>query len=114
MARVLSTMRRIAAAIAFLAALLSLALPALAAFEPPPLNGHVVDTAGALTQGQLRALDAKLDDVRQRTGYEIVAFVPGSLEGETIEDIAYKAFNTWHVGRKGLDNGVLLVIAPRE
>src|SRR6185436_945485 len=41
-------------------------------------------------------------------------FVVGSLEGETIDDIAYKTFNAWGVGQKGKDNGVLLVIAPNE
>lgn len=102
-----------AAALAAVALLLA-AGPALAAFTPPPLDGHVVDTAGKLTQAERLALDAKLDDVRRRTGFEIVAFVVGSLEGEPIEDVAHKAFNTWKVGREKLDNGVLLVIAPAE
>jgi uncharacterized protein len=104
---------RFAAAFAFLAALLALAFPALA-FEPPPLDGHVVDTAHVLSPAEIHALDMKLDGVRQRTGVAIVAYVTGSLEGNTIEDVAYKAFNTWHVGEKGKDNGVLLVIAPNE
>jgi len=84
------------------------------AFAPPPLEGHVVDTAGKLDANDIAYLDHRLEEVRTRTGYEIVAFIPGSLEGENIEDVAYKTFNAWGVGRKGLDNGVLLVIAPKE
>ncbi len=106
-------MARIAAALALLAALIALALPAFA-FTPPPLRGHVVDTAGVLSPDEIAALDAKLDGVARRTGYQIVAFVPRSLEGESIDDVAYETFNTWHLGQKGKDNGVLLVIAPHE
>ena len=106
-------MARLAAAFAVLAALLALAFPAFA-FKPPPLDGHVLDTSGSLSPDEIAAVDAKLDDVRRRTGFEIVAFVPGSLEGEPIEDVAFAAFNTWHIGQKGKDNGVLLVIAPKE
>jgi uncharacterized protein len=105
--------RRIAAALATLIALVALAFPALA-FTPPRLDGHVVDTAGVLTQDEILALDAKLDGVRRRSGYAIVVFVAGSLEGESREDVAYTTFNTWKVGEKGLDNGVLLLIAPKE
>ncbi|MCC6554808.1 MAG: TPM domain-containing protein [Polyangiaceae bacterium] len=102
----------LAAALAALALLL--ALPARAAFTPPPLEGHVVDTAGKLTRAEALELDAKLEAVRQRTGFEIVVFLAGSLEGETIEDVAYETFNAWGIGRERLDNGVLLVIAPAE
>jgi uncharacterized protein len=105
--------RRIAAALATLIALVALAFPALA-FTPPRLEGHVVDTAGVLTQDEILTLDAKLEGVRQRSGYAIVVFLPGSLEGESREDVAYTTFNTWKVGDKKLDNGVLLLIAPKE
>jgi uncharacterized protein len=90
------------------------AFPARAAFKPPPLDGHVVDTAGKLSDSDILDLDKKLDQIRQQSGLEIVAFIAGSLEGETIEDVAYEAFNAWGIGRKGQDNGVLLVIAPAE
>jgi len=95
-------------------ATLLVATGARAAFTLPPLEGHVVDTAGKLSPNELRQLDAKLDRVRRDTGFAIVAFLVGSLEGDEIDTVAYKAFNTWQVGDKGRDNGVLLVIAPAE
>lgn len=62
----------------------------------------------------MRALDDKLDAARRRTGFSVVAYATPSLRGEPIEDLAYRAFNTWGVGAKGADTGVLLVIATGE
>ena len=84
------------------------------AFTPPPLNGHVIDTAGVLSREQVLVLDRKLDRARRDYGFAVVVFIPGSLEGESIEDVAYKTFNTWKVGSAKGDDGVLLVIAPKE
>lgn len=109
--------RPLLAALLALAALLLLLLPsarAQAAFTPPPLHSHVVDTAGKLSDAEELQLDQKLDALRRQTGFAIVAFVVGSLEGETIDDVTYKTFNTWKIGEAGRDNGVLLVIAPAE
>src|SRR4051794_836180 len=85
-----------------------------AAFTPPPINGHVMDTAGVLTPEQVLQLDAKLDRARQTTGFALVVFVAKSLEGESIDDVAYTTFNTWKVGSAKGDDGVLLVLAPQE
>jgi uncharacterized protein len=106
----------LAALVALLAALLAIVAPGLAhaAFVPPPLTGHVVDASGKLATDEVIALDQKLDRLRRETGFEIVAFLPASLGEETIEDVAFATFNTWGIGRKGADNGVLLVIAPNE
>ena len=79
---------------------------------PPPLDGHVVDTSGTLSRGEVLDLDGKLEGIRLRTGFAVVALVVGSLQGEPIEDVAYRAFNTWQIGEKGKDNGVLIVVAP--
>ena len=37
-----------------------------------------------------------------------------SLEGETVEDYAVKLFQTWGIGKKGKDNGLLFLVAPNE
>lgn len=87
---------------------------ARAAFTPPPLDGHVVDTAGVLSRSQVLALDEKLDRVRRETGFAVVVFLPKSLEGESPEDVAYTTFNTWKVGSAKGDDGVLLMIVPSE
>jgi hypothetical protein len=85
---------------------------AASAFVPPPIQGHITDTAGKLAPAERRRLDAKLEAVRVATGNEIAVFVVPSLGGETMEDVAFTTFNAWKIGQKGADNGVLLVIAP--
>lgn len=96
-------------------ALLFVASAARADWQPPPLNGHVVDQAGALSPSESHALDMKLDQARQQTGFAIVIFILPSLpDGLTIEDVGYKAGNTWGVGSAKGDDGVLLINSVAE
>jgi uncharacterized protein len=95
-------------------ALLLSASSALAGFVVPPIQGHVTDTAGVLRQEDRAELEQRLAEHMARSGAEIAVFVVGSLESQSIEDVAYTTFNTWRIGRSSLDNGVLLVIAPKE
>src|SRR5882757_1158639 len=84
------------------------------AFKPPPLEGHVTDTAGKLTAVDKKAINTRLAAYRVKSTNEIAVFIARSLEGETIDDVAYATFNAWKLGKRGKDNGVLLVIAPAE
>src|SRR5690606_3392153 len=47
-------------------------------------------------------------------GFAVVVYTVASLDGQSIDDVAYTAFNTWKIGSKEGDDGVLLVIAPKE
>jgi uncharacterized protein len=103
---------------AALIAALALATAAPAAAEAthvaiPPLHGMVVDPAHQLG-GDAARLDADLEAYRQATGHAIVVFVIPSLEGEDIADVANRAGNTWGVGSKGHDDGVVIVLATGE
>lgn len=103
------------AVLAFFAVLFALARDASAAkFQPPPLEGYVVDGTNTLTRDQIATLNQRLETFRKEKGFSVVAFVVPSLEGNNIEDVAYDTFNTWQVGDVGKDNGALLVIAPQE
>jgi uncharacterized protein len=87
---------------------------ARAAFVVPPIEGHVTDAAGVLTAEERADLEQRLTRYMESSGVEIAVFVAASLGGEAIEDVAYRTFNSWKIGREKLDNGVLLVIAPKE
>ena len=87
---------------------------ARAAYVPPPIAGHVTDPGARLTPDEAARLNDKLAAFRACSTHEVAVFLPSSLEGGTVEDVAYTTFNTWHVGKAGADNGVLLVVAMAE
>jgi len=87
---------------------------AASAYTPPPIEGPVTDKAHLLTENEKSAIATKLRGYKAGSGYEITVFIPASLLGETIEDVAYTTARAWALGEKGKDNGVLLVVAPTE
>lgn len=84
------------------------------AYQPPPLTGHVVDPDGLLDAASRSAVEAKLVAYEKQKGPQIVVLVLASLGGETVEDVAYGAFNTWKLGSREKDDGVLLLIAKGD
>jgi uncharacterized protein len=89
------------------------AIPA-AAQTFPQLSGRVVDSANLLDPQQEAALTGKLEALEQQSGRQLVVATVPSLEGRTIEDYGYRLGRTWAIGRKGEDDGVILLVAPAE
>jgi uncharacterized protein len=87
---------------------------AASAYHPPLPQGWVTDAAGKLSPEDRAFLDARLKAFQDETGAQVFVFIPASLGGEPIEDVAYATFQTWKVGQKDKDNGVLLLWAPAE
>ena len=100
-------------AFAALAAALA-AVAALAATPVPKLETRVTDLAGTLTAPQREALEAKLRDFETRKGSQVAVLIVPSIGDETIEEFAGRVTDQWQLGRKGIDDGVLLAIAMKE
>jgi uncharacterized protein len=80
--------------------------------EIPPHNGHWVrDEAGILSQQTVQNLEQFLKQDRDSTSNQIQVYIIKSLEGDDIDDYAVRVFETWKLGQKGKDNGVLYLIA---
>jgi len=77
----------------------------------PPLTGRVVDVAGLLSADQARELDATLAAVEQRKGAQIVVLTVPSTAPEPIESFAIRVAEKWKIGRKGVDDGVIVMVA---
>ena len=111
-------MRRVGCAsrVFLLASLALLLAPpvARAAKEVPFLGARVNDVAGIVPPPVRDRLEAKLADLEQRTGTQVAVLTVDSLEGDSIEDYAVRVFQTWKLGRKGVDDGVLFVVARQE
>jgi uncharacterized protein len=96
---------------AVLAAALIAAVPALAAVEVPFLSGRVNDTAHMLSEEQRQRVEALLADLEDATGAQGAILTIDTLDGEPIEDFSLRVAETWKLGQKGKDNGVLVLIA---
>jgi uncharacterized protein len=99
--------------IRFLGALvLFLLAPSLSkALEVPPLRGRVNDYANLLPPERARALEAQLEKFEQETGHQIAVLTIPSLEGDSLEEFSIRVAETWKIGKKGFDNGAILLIA---
>ena len=80
----------------------------------PKLTAHVQDSTGTLTVPERDALEAKLTSFEREKGSQVAVLLVPSLDGEAIEDFAGRVTDEWKLGRKGVDDGVLFVIAKQE
>ena len=89
---------------------------AAAAAEPtfPALTGRVVDQAELLAPADEAKLSQDSEAVERETGHQFVVVTLASLQGYKIEDYGVRLGRHWGIGRKGVDDGVLLIVAPRE
>ena len=105
-------MRRIVCIGLFL--LLICGVPASAATSFPPLTGRVVDNAHILSPSAIQSLDQQLAAYENGTSNQVVVATIPSLHGDSIDDYGYQLGRAWHIGQKGKNNGVLLIVAPVE
>lgn len=89
-------------------------IPADALLQRLSATGHVSDFAQVLDAAQRSALEERLVQLRKKTGAEMAVVTLRSLEGGQIDDFANKLFQKWGVGKKGQDNGVLLLVAIED
>ena len=80
----------------------------------PPLTGRVVDQANILSAGHAGRSERKLADLEPKSGIQLVVATVTSLDGEEIEPYANGLFRAWKLGERQRNNGVLLLVAPKE
>ncbi|MEZ5627616.1 MAG: TPM domain-containing protein [Rhodocyclaceae bacterium] len=115
-------MHRRAGARAALALWLCLAwlavLPRLALAAPlqalPTLEARVTDLTGTLSPDEQAAIAQRLAAVEQRKGSQIALLIVPTTEPEAIEQYSIRVVDAWQLGRKGVDDGVLLLVATAD
>lgn len=89
-----------------------LASPAIhAEVAVPPLTARVTDLSGTLSPSQRDALEQELRAFETRKGSQIAVLIVPTTQPEVIEQYALRVAEAWKLGRKGVDDGVLLLIA---
>jgi len=106
-------MLRRALALAFL---LLACLPAWAqqAAAIPALTSPVVDTTGTLSAAQTQQLEQQALALQQSKGSQLQVLLVPSTQPETIEQYTQRVFDQWKLGRKGVDDAVMLVVAKED
>lgn len=102
-------------ALAAAAAVLLWGLAVGQALQPiPPLTMRVTDLTGTLTAAQESELEQRLADFEARKGAQIAVLIVPTTAPEEIEQYSIRVVEAWKLGRKGVDDGALLIIAKND
>jgi len=91
-----------------------LAAPLFAETAIPPLQARVTDQTKLLDEPARQALEAKLAAFEQTKGSQIAVLIVPTTEPESIEQYSIRVVDAWQLGRKDVDDGVLLLFAMQD
>lgn len=81
------------------------------ALDVPPLRGRINDYAGLIPADRAQALEERLARFETETGHQIAVLTIPSLKGDSLEDFSIRVAESWKIGKKGFDNGAILLVA---
>lgn len=70
----------------------------------------VTDAAGFLSADARQELDGRLEAYERQTGHHLLVWIGRTTGGVPLEDFTVRAFAAWQIGRKGLDDGLVLFV----
>jgi uncharacterized protein len=108
------TARKSAALAIFVACLFAFAGVTRADIAVPALKARVTDLTGTLTAQQAQSLETRLAALEQRKGAQVVVLMVPTTQPEDIADYATRVFDQWKIGRKNVDDGVLVLVAKDD
>lgn len=94
--------------------LLALGASAQGVLPVPALSSHVIDSTATLSGAQQQALDSKLAAFESSSGAQVVILMVPTTQPEDIASYAQRIGDAWKIGRKGVGDGLLLVIAKND
>ena len=80
----------------------------------PAFDSPVVDATGTLDGATVQQLEQQARALQQRKGSQLQVLMVPSTQPETIEQFAVRAFESFKLGRKAVDDGLLLVVAKDD
>jgi uncharacterized protein len=89
---------------------ITLASHVVLALDFPALTGPIVDEAGIFSGSQYSYLKGQL----KNAPHQIVAVSLRDLRGLEIEDYIVQLARHWGIGQKGINDGVIVAIAPAQ
>ncbi len=86
----------------------------LAEVAIPPLKTRVTDLTHTLSKSEAAQLEQKLADFETKKGSQVAILIVPTTQPETIEQYSIRVAEAWKLGRKGVDDGVLLLVAKND
>ena len=80
----------------------------------PQLTARVTDLTGTLSGGAVARIEAKLAALEAKKGSQIAVLVVPTTEPEDIDQFGIRVLDAWKVGRKGVDDGAILIVAKND
>ena len=80
----------------------------------PPLRGLVTDLTGTLTAEQRTMLESRLRQFEAGKGSQLAVLIVSTTAPETIEQYGIRVAEAWKLGRKKVDDGVILIVAKND
>lgn len=104
-------MRQFFAALLLAAGLLGVAR---ADVPVPPLKARVTDLTGTLSAQQKSELEGRIAAFESRRGSQIAVLMLPSTKPEEIEQYSIRVAEAWKIGRKKVDDGLILIVAKDD
>lgn len=80
----------------------------------PPLAHRVTDLTATLDAQQTQTLETRLADFEKNKGSQFAVLIVPTTQPETIEQFGIRVVEAWRLGRKGVDDGALLLVAKDD
>jgi uncharacterized protein len=90
------------------------ALTVLAQVAVPPLSARVTDLTGTLSGAAVNRIETKLTAFEAKKGSQIAVLIVPTTQPEEIEQYGIRVYDQWKLGRKGIDDGVILLVAKND
>jgi uncharacterized protein len=80
----------------------------------PPLTARVTDLTGTLSGEAVQSLESTLAAFEAKKGSQIAVLIVPTTQPEEIEQYSIRVTDQWKLGRKGIDDGILLLVAKDD
>jgi len=80
----------------------------------PALTAHVVDQTSTLSPAEISQLEQRLRSFEERKGSQVAVLIVATTEPEAIEQYSIRVAEAWKIGRKRVDDGVILLISKND
>ena len=80
----------------------------------PDIESYVTDLTGTLDSQEKTSLESKLKNFEDIKGTQIIILLIPSTDPEEIEPFGIRVADTLKIGREGIDDGVILIVAKED